>query len=143
MPHNLFEIEITESFQIEKNSNIRDMLNKIREYGVLIAIDDFGTGYSSLYYLKNIPIDRIKIAKELIDNIESDIYSYAIVKMVITIAKRQNIKVIAEGVEKKEQLDKLIELECDEIQGYYFAKPVDEKEFESLGDAAIADLKKS
>lgn len=130
MPHNLFEIEITESFQIEKNSNIRDMLNKIREYGVLIAIDDFGTGYSSLYYLKNIPIDRIKIAKELIDNIESDIYSYAIVKMVITIAKRQNIKVIAEGVEKKEQLDKLIELECDEIQGYYFAKPVDEKEFE-------------
>lgn len=106
------------------------MLNKIREYGVLIAIDDFGTGYSSLYYLKNIPIDRIKIAKELIDNIESDIYSYAIVKMVITIAKRQNIKVIAEGVEKKEQLDKLIELECDEIQGYYFAKPVDEKEFE-------------
>jgi EAL domain-containing protein (putative c-di-GMP-specific phosphodiesterase class I) len=130
VPHNLFEIEITESFQIEKNSNIRDMLNKIREYGVLIAIDDFGTGYSSLYYLKNIPIDRIKIAKELIDNIESDIYSYAIVKMVITIAKRQNIKVIAEGVEKKEQLDKLIELECDEIQGYYFAKPVDEKEFE-------------
>ena len=130
MPHNLFEIEITESFQIEKNSNIRDMLNKIREYGVLIAIDDFGTGYSSLYYLKNIPIDRIKIAKELIDNIESDIYSYAIIKMVITIAKRQNIKVIAEGVEKKEQLDKLIELECDEIQGYYFAKPVDEKEFE-------------
>ena len=104
MPHNLFEIEITESFQIEKNSNIRDMLNKIREYGVLIAIDDFGTGYSSLYYLKNIPIDRIKIAKELIDNIESDIYSYAIVKMVITIAKRQNIKVIAEGVEKKEHL---------------------------------------
>jgi len=130
VPHNLFEIEITESFQIEKNSNIRDMLNKIREYGVLIAIDDFGTGYSSLYYLKNIPIDRIKIAKELIDNIESDIYSYAIVKMVITIAKRQNIKVIAEGVEKKEQLDKLIELECDEIQGYYFAKPVDEEEFE-------------
>lgn len=119
-----FEIEITESQQIENNINILDTLNEIKKYGISIAIDDFGTGYSSLYYLKNIPADRIKIAKELIDNIEKDVYSSLIVQMVISIAKVKGIKVIAEGVETKSQWECLKELECDEIQGYYFAKPM-------------------
>lgn len=68
-----FEVEITESQQIENNINILDTLNEIKSLGVSIAIDDFGTGYSSLHYMKSIPADRIKIAKELVDNIESDL----------------------------------------------------------------------
>jgi len=96
-----------------------------------LAIDDFGTGYSSLYYIKNIPTDRIKIAKELIDNIENDVYSNSIIQMAISVAKVKGIKVIAEGVESKEQLDCLRKLGCDEIQGYYFSKPMPSDEIEN------------
>lgn len=120
----LFEIEITENIEIDKNIQILENLKALRELGISIAIDDFGTGYSSLYYLKNLPMDRIKIAKELVDNIENDGYSNSIIKMVIEIAKNNGTKVIAEGVETKEQWDCLKVLGCDEIQGYYFAKPM-------------------
>ncbi len=125
-----FEVEITESQQIENNINVQRILKDIREIGVAIAIDDFGTGYSSLYYLKNLPIDRIKIAKELVDNIENELDSIAIVQMVMTIAKAKHIKVIAEGVETEEQWNCLKELGCDEIQGYYFSKPLPLNEVE-------------
>ncbi|GFZ30146.1 signal transduction protein [Clostridium zeae] len=120
----LFEVEITETQQIENSINIQETLNDLKRLGVSIAIDDFGTGYSSLYYLKNLPADRIKIAKELIDNVESDFYSKAIIQMVISVAKMKGNKVIAEGVETKEQWECLQKLDCDEIQGYYFAKPM-------------------
>ena len=126
----LFEIEITENIQLENNSFIVDTLNQISNMGVSIAIDDFGTGYSSLYYLKNLPVNRIKIAKELIDNIENDIYSNSIVQMVIAVAKRNNIKVIAEGVETIQQWECLKMLGCDEIQGYLFSKPVSADDIE-------------
>ncbi|MGB4659299.1 MAG: EAL domain-containing protein [Mobilitalea sp.] len=128
----MFEIEITESYQIENSLNIVETLNEIKKLGVSIAIDDFGTGYSSLYYVKNIPTDRIKIAKELIDNIENDVYSNSIIQMAISVAKVKGIKVIAEGVETKEQLDCLRELGCDEIQGYYFSKPLPAEEVEKI-----------
>ncbi len=126
----MFELEITESYQIENSINILETLHGIKKLGVSIAIDDFGTGYSSLYYLKNIPTDRIKIAKELIDNIENDVYSNSIIQMAISVAKVKGIKIIAEGVETKEQLDCLRELGCDEIQGYYFSKPIPADEIE-------------
>jgi len=119
-----FEIEITENVQMENNQNLLDTLNKIKDMGISIAIDDFGTGYSSLYYLKNLPVTRIKIAKELVDNIENDIYSKSIIQMVISIAKTKEIKVIAEGVETYEQWQCLKSLDCDEIQGYYFSRPL-------------------
>ncbi len=96
--------------------------------GISIAVDDFGTGYSSLYYLKQLPVDRIKIAKPLVDLIDKDNYDYAIVKAVITVAKAIRVPVIAEGVERKEQLECLRKLQCDEIQGYYFAKPMPAEE---------------
>ena len=123
-----FEIEITENIQLENSADIAEKLNIIRDMGVSIAIDDFGTGYSSLYYMKNLPVDRIKIAKELVDNIENDVYSHSIVQMAISIAKAKGIKVIAEGVETKEQWECLKKLECDEIQGYFFAKPMSAEE---------------
>jgi diguanylate cyclase (GGDEF)-like protein len=118
------EIEITESIQLEENSEIMGCIQKISDMGISIAIDDFGTGYSSLYYLKNLPVNRIKIAKPLIDRIDQDTYDYTIVKTVIDIGKIRNIHVIAEGVETKEQWEYLKEMECDEIQGFYFAKPM-------------------
>jgi diguanylate cyclase (GGDEF)-like protein len=121
---NSIEIEITENIQLDENIKMNEIFGIISGMGVSIAIDDFGTGYSSLYYLKNLPVNRIKIAKELIDNIEQDLYDYAIAKAVIFIGKTREIKVIAEGVENKGQWDCLKELECDEIQGYYFAKPM-------------------
>lgn len=126
-PH-IIEIEITENNQLEENMEMSEIFQKISDMGISIAVDDFGTGYSSLYYLKNLPVNRIKIAKELIDNIEQDLYDYAIAKAVISIGKTRGMKVIAEGVENKGQWDCLKELECDEIQGYYFAKPMPAQE---------------
>ncbi|MFA9465505.1 MAG: putative bifunctional diguanylate cyclase/phosphodiesterase [Velocimicrobium sp.] len=118
------ELEITENVQLEENGGVLDIIHQISDMGLSIAIDDFGTGYSSLYYLKNLPINRLKIAKQLIDNMEVDSYDYTIIKMVIQIANARGIKVIAEGVETKEQWNCLKELKCDEIQGYYFARPM-------------------
>lgn len=118
------EIEITESSQLEENREIKSKLFRIHEMGISIAMDDFGTGYSSLYYLKHLPIDRIKIAKPLIDKIETDIYDNTIVQTAITVAKTRNMKTIAEGVETKEQWECLKAIHCDEVQGYYFARPM-------------------
>lgn len=122
------EIEITETLELEEDIKVKDTLLKINAMGISIAVDDFGTGYSSLYYLKQLPVDRIKIAKPLVDLIDKDNYNYAIVKAVITVAKAIGVPVIAEGVERKEQLECLRKLQCDEIQGYYFAKPMPAEE---------------
>ena len=130
IPKQDFEIEITESIQLETNSMIHETLAKLSSYGISIAIDDFGTGYSSLYYIRELPVNRIKIAKELIDHIDHDIYAKSIVQMVISVAKVNNIKVIAEGVETKEQWECLKEMECNEIQGYLFSKPLVPNELE-------------
>jgi len=122
------EIEITETLDLEEDIIVKETLLKISSMGISIAVDDFGTGYSSLYYLKQLPVDRVKIAKPLVDLIDKDNYDYAIVKAVITVAKAIGVSVIAEGVERKEQLECLRKLQCDEIQGYYFAKPMSAEE---------------
>jgi diguanylate cyclase (GGDEF)-like protein len=124
------EIEITENIEMEENIEILETLRKIYALGVSIAVDDFGTGYSSLNYLKKLPINRIKIAKELVDNIEKDSIDFSLINMVISIGKSRGIKVIAEGVETEEQWKCLNDIECDEIQGYYFAKPMPAKAIE-------------
>lgn len=119
-----FEIELTETQELEESINLLEKLYELSGFGISIAIDDFGTGYSSLNYMKKLPINRIKIAKELIDKIDNDEYSATIIKMVISTARIKGLKVIAEGVETKEQWMCLKEFGCDEIQGYYFAKPM-------------------
>ncbi len=100
-------------------------LAKLKELGVKLAIDDFGTGYSSLSYLKRFDVDRLKIDKSFIDNVDTDANTAALTRAIINMARSLNIKVIAEGVETKAQLDFLREHGCDEIQGYYFSPPVD------------------
>lgn len=124
IPSELIELEITESVQLENNPETVEILEKIRALGISIAIDDFGTGYSSLYYFKNLPTDRIKISKPLIDKIDKEAFEYSVVKAVIELGKVKGVKVIAEGVETKEQWECLNQLGCDEVQGYYFGRPV-------------------
>ena len=106
-----------------------EILSKIREKGISLAIDDFGTGYSSLSYLKKLPITRLKIDKSFIDDIPHSQESIAIAKAIISLSKTFGIAITAEGVENKEQLDFLINQNCDEIQGYYFSKPLNKEDF--------------
>jgi EAL domain-containing protein (putative c-di-GMP-specific phosphodiesterase class I) len=99
-------------------------LQALRDVGIQLAIDDFGTGYSSLNYLKRFPIDRLKIDKSFVCDIGHDPDDAAIVKAVITLGHNLNLKVLAEGVESKQQLDFLRSNRCDEVQGYYFYRPL-------------------
>lgn len=126
------ELEITESFIATDSKKALEILSKIREKGISLAIDDFGTGYSSLSYLKKLPITRLKIDKSFIDDIPHSQESIAIAKAIISLSKTFGIAITAEGVENKEQLDFLINENCDEIQGYYFSKPITFEELKSF-----------
>ena len=122
------ELEVTETIAMKEKSYVINNLNAFRKLGVSIAIDDFGTDYSSLSYLKHLPVDRLKVAMQFIRGIGIDTKDEAITKGIIVLAKSIGMQVIAEGVETKEQLDFLKENNCDEIQGYYFFKPLPENE---------------
>jgi len=125
------DLEITESCTVNSSVSIEQIFDLLDEIGVSTSIDDFGTGYSSLSYIKKFNIDRLKIAKELIDNIDCDEGALLIVQAIIMMAKGLKLKIIAEGVEDINQLKFLEELGCDEIQGYIFGKPVPSDEFEN------------
>lgn len=127
-------LEITESVAISDIEHTIDVLRQLKELGVFVIMDDFGTGYSSLSYLKEMSIDEIKIDRTFVDGIETNEKNRAISNTIILLAKQFNILVTAEGVESREQLDILENLGCDKAQGYYFSKPIPEKEFEKLLD---------
>jgi len=118
------ELELTESVVMQSVESATITMSEFKSLGVLLSIDDFGTGYSSLSYLKNFPIDVLKIDKTFVRDIESDPKGAVIIPSIIALAHSLNLKVIAEGVETKEQVDFLARHSCDEIQGYYFSKPV-------------------
>ena len=122
-PGNL-ELEITESLLAADTNMAVSTLRKLKDIGVRLSIDDFGTGYSSLSQLKNFPIDRIKIDRSFISNITGSLEDAAIARAVIAMADSMHLRVLAEGVENLEQLDYLREHNCDEIQGYFFSKPL-------------------
>lgn len=126
------KLEVTESVMaVELNEVIRK-LSKIRELGVCIALDDFGTGYSSLSYLKTLPLDQLKIDRSFVRDLFEDPHDKAIAQTIINLAKTMELKVIAEGIETKEQLGMLRDMGCREFQGYYFSKPLPLEEFEAL-----------
>ncbi len=126
------ELEITES-KIMKNPVMSIIvLNELKAIGVRIAIDDFGTGHSSLNYLRQIPMDYVKIDRSFVANITTNPHDTAIVKSIITLAHSLDLKVIAEGVETEQQLVILCALQCDEVQGYLFSKPVPAEIFTQL-----------
>lgn len=119
------ELELTESIFIHNTQETLKIIQNIKELGVMLSIDDFGTGYSSLAYLKRFSIDKLKIDKSFIQNLLQDQEDAIIVQTIIQMAKSLNLKTIAEGVEDKTVLDTIYNYGCDEVQGYYFAKPME------------------
>ncbi len=124
--------EITESYVIDNIEEAAKTLNKLKELGFNISLDDFGTGYATLTHLKSLPIDVLKIDMTFIKSILTDKKSEIIVKHIIDMAHKMDLKTICEGVETEEQYIKLKELGSDIIQGFYFAKPIPKKEFEEI-----------
>jgi diguanylate cyclase (GGDEF)-like protein/PAS domain S-box-containing protein len=123
------ELEITESMMMDALASF-DILNQLTELGIRISLDDFGTGYSSFSYLKMFPIHKVKIDRSFIQDLAVSQNDKAIVSTIITMAKQLNMDVIAEGIETKDQLDILTEQDCDEVQGYYYSRPLPAEEVE-------------
>lgn len=124
---NCIELEITESIAMGDIVSNIDKLKKIKDMGFLLAMDDFGTGFSSLNYLQQMPIDCLKIDRAFVQTSNTKSGS-EIVEMIIQLAKTLDLRVVAEGVEDLEQANLLKTLNCDEVQGFYFARPMPEKE---------------
>jgi len=118
------ELEITEGVIMQEPERVVRILQELRDLGVRLAIDDFGTGYSSLSYLKRFPIDKIKIDKSFVRDLDRSTGDAAIVRMVIAIARELEHRVIAEGVETEEQLEFLRLHNCVEYQGYLCSQAV-------------------
>ncbi|TWT07830.1 EAL domain-containing protein [Planococcus sp. CPCC 101016] len=125
-------IELTENMIIQNSEITLEKMKQLKDLGVKIAIDDFGTGYSSLGYLKNFPIDALKIDKSFIQDVMTNEADAAITNTIITLAQNLQLDVIAEGVETKEQKDFLLSKNCRYIQGYYFSKPIKAEEFNRI-----------
>ena len=126
------ELEITESLLMSDLSHSLQILEAIKAIGLRLSIDDFGTGYSSLSYLKRLPIDKLKIDKSFVRDLESDSDDAAICSSIIALAQKMNLRVIAEGVENEYQLEFLKSQHCDEIQGYWLSQPQRASHLEDL-----------
>lgn len=120
----LITLEITENVLIANVKKAQPILQQLKDEGFKLSLDDFGTGYSSLYYLNNLPINEIKIDRSFIDKLLINNQNESLVKTIIAIGKLSQMTVVAEGVETKEQFERLIQLDCDKIQGYYFDRPL-------------------
>lgn len=119
----LLELEITESVVMDEPQIVIDALTTLKEYGVAIAIDDFGTGFSSMSYLQKLPLDRLKVDRSFVKDIEPG-KSAVLAETIVTLGNKLGLLTIAEGVEKREQASYMIKLGCDEAQGYLYAKPM-------------------
>jgi diguanylate cyclase (GGDEF)-like protein/PAS domain S-box-containing protein len=128
VPPGTLEMEITESTLMANVEAYQDKLNAIRALGVLLSIDDFGTGYSSLNYLNRFPLDKLKIDRSFIHDMLDDPGALAITKAIIGLGHTLGLKVVAEGVETEQELKTLRAAGCDELQGYYFARPLTAEE---------------
>ncbi|WP_317846734.1 EAL domain-containing protein [Pseudomonas sp. GL-RE-29] len=130
LPPACLELELTESILMREVSEAMQILDGLKNLGLSIAVDDFGTGYSSLNYLKQFPIDVLKIDRTFVDGLPSGEQDAQIARAIIAMAHSLNLAVIAEGVETQEQLDFLREHGCDEVQGYLFGRPMPADKFE-------------
>jgi len=126
----LLELEITESKLVEALEMNLQKLNELRELGVKLSIDDFGKGFSSLSYLKQLPVDTLKIDKSFVDDIPEN--DNSMIESIIHIGHQRNLCIVAEGVEKLEQTEFLARYKCDTAQGYYYSKPLPGEEISKL-----------
>lgn len=117
------EFEITENTMIKSMDRTIDLINELRNIGIKISLDDFGTSYSSLNYLRKLPIDKIKIDRSFIKDLDQDENVEAVVSAIILLSQKMKLEIVAEGVETFKQLDFLIERGCEQVQGYLFSKP--------------------
>jgi diguanylate cyclase (GGDEF)-like protein len=125
LPGHLLELEITETAMARNADRVIDIMSLLRELGVRFSVDDFGTGYSNLGYLKRFHLDRLKIDQSFVRNVDTDPGDAAIARAVISLARSLQLEVTAEGVENAEQCDFMKRNTCDEIQGFYFSRPVE------------------
>ena len=131
IPHNTIEFELTESAFFDDKRRIIETVKELQSNGFSVSMDDFGSGYSSLNSLKNLPLNVLKLDAEFFRGDDNEKRGKIIVAEAIDLAKKLNMKVVAEGIEKEEQVKFLAKQKCDMIQGYFFAKPEPVKEFES------------
>lgn len=132
------ELELTESIAMEDSGFALDQISKLHALGLALSIDDFGTGYSSLSYLKRYKIDKLKIDQSFVQGLDTDGEDGAIVQAIIHMARGLGFKTIAEGVETQKQLDLLRAYGCNEIQGYFFSRPVPADAFSALLRRGVA-----
>ncbi|WP_416150600.1 putative bifunctional diguanylate cyclase/phosphodiesterase [Salipaludibacillus sp. HK11] len=130
------QIEITESVFIDNIDNVISIIEEIRELGVSVSIDDFGKGFSMLSHLISLPINEVKLDKQFIRNIDKEANKAIIVSHIVMIAHELEFNVVAEGVETFEEYTHLKQIDCDELQGFYFSKAVNKKDFQKLLQAA-------
>lgn len=121
------EIEVTENVFIDNLEESIDKLKQLQAYGINLTLDDFGTGFSSLTYLRNLPVNILKIDKSFIDRIAVDEMQLQFVNSIISLGHTLGIAIVAEGVETKEQLAKLVDCKCDYVQGFLLSKPISEE----------------
>lgn len=125
VPASAIQLEITESLLLQDGDDAVETLNRVQKCGFGVVLDDFGTGYSSLSYLDQLPVDILKIDRAFVQKLDSSDGSDSIIRMILALARSLNMKVIAEGVETSAQADRLRDIQCDLVQGYFYAKPMD------------------
>ena len=129
-------LEITESVLMDNPGHAAAVLSEVRAAGIRIAVDDFGTGYSSLSHLRQFPVDVLKIDKSFVDSLDySDPMGSALVTAIIDLARSLGLHVVAEGIEHEAQLERLIDLGCENGQGFLMARPLDHEDVELLINA--------
>jgi diguanylate cyclase len=137
LPSEALELEITEDFLMGDRERARSILSDLRRLGIRVAVDDFGTGYSSLAYLRELPIDELKLDRSFVQPMGEDPRAAAIVRSTIELAHSLGMTMVAEGVEDGETAGQLALSSCDKIQGFYFSKALPSAELELWMDARV------
>lgn len=132
------ELEVTESM-LADDEHTRSVLRELRELGVSLALDDFGTGFSSLGVLRSLPVECLKIDRSFVQSMHTNVNDAALVRTIVAMGRELGLRVLAEGVEEREQLDALQSMGCDEIQGYLLGRPMDAATFRKRVEEAYGD----
>ena len=143
VPSSALQLEITEEFLMTDRDRARTILAQLRRTGIQIAVDDFGTGYSSLAYLRDLPIDELKLDRSFVLAMDGDPRAVALVASTIGLAHSLGLRMVAEGVETEAAYDELARLGCDQAQGYWMSRPVPAEELDRWlirAEAEPADL---